>query len=86
MSMTAADHNRVEMDRLFREHPTLYQTFKNNVEVYSWLKMASMGKCTIEEALIGALVRLADTNQKQFDEIVKIKYRQEYGDAKAKNN
>lgn len=80
MSMTPADHNRAEMDRLFREHPTLYHMFKNNAEVYAWLKMASQGACTVEEALVGIIVRLAETNQKQFDEIVKIKYRQEYGD------
>lgn len=76
MSMTQADRNRAEMDRLFLEHPTLYQMFKNNAEVHSWLKMAAQGACTVEEALVGALVRLAETNKKQFDEIVELRMKE----------
>lgn len=78
--------NAPELDRIFTGHSMLHQSAKDNAEVYAWLKMAAMGKCTVEEALIGALVRLADTNQKQFDEIVAIKYRQEYPNDNTQSN
>jgi hypothetical protein len=68
--------NMPELDRIYREHPTLYQLTRDNVEIHSWLKMASIGACTVEEALIGAAVRLAETNKKQFDEIIELKMKE----------
>jgi len=86
MSVTPIDRTRGDIDRIFSEHPMLHQLTKDNAEVYAWFKMAAQGACTVEEALVGIVVRLADTNQKQFDEIVKIKYRQEYGNDNTKSN
>lgn len=72
MSVTPIDRTRADIDRIFTEHPTLHQLTKDNAEVYAWFKQAARGACTVEEALVGIVVRLCDTNQKQFDEIIKL--------------
>lgn len=57
---------------IFSEHPTLREVAYNDATVYAWFKQAQHGRCTIEEALVGALVWTTQEKQKYFDEVVEM--------------
>lgn len=62
--------NAPELDKLYNEHPLLYELTTKDADVHAWFKQAVYGRCTVEEALIGALVHVAQAKQKLFDEVI----------------
>lgn len=60
------------VNQLLSGHPSLRDLSKNDATIYAWFKQASLGRCTVEEALVGALVWVAQEKQKYFDEIVEL--------------
>lgn len=58
------------LQEFYAEHPALYELTKKDATVYAWFKQCELGRCTIEEALTGAVVYLAQEKNKYFDELV----------------
>lgn len=62
--------NKTELERLYTEHPIVKDLTRNDADVYAWFKMAKIGACTVEEALVGALVHVQERKQHYFDEVI----------------
>lgn len=75
LSIPPTDAN-IAVQELFSEHSALAELFKNEVTVYAWFKQAMAGHCTVEEALVGAVVHLAQEKQKYFDELIEAKMKE----------
>lgn len=68
--------NLPELDRLYHEHPTLHELTLNDADVYAWFRMCALGRCTVEETLIGALVHVQAAKERLFKQLMDEKLRQ----------
>lgn len=57
-----------KLAQLLQEHPELAKLSTSDADIYAWLKQCEMGRCTVEEALIGALVHMAASKAKLNDQ------------------
>ena len=69
-----------KLQELLGRHPSLLDKFRNDATVYAWFKQYSLGRCTLEELLVGTICWLADEKKKLFDEVVEM--HQRYGSNK----
>jgi hypothetical protein len=54
-----------------REHLT--ELSRNNATVYRAMMLAERGDCTFEQALIAAVLTLADQNRSLFDDVLRLR-------------
>jgi len=66
------DRERGKLQELLIEHWEVKKWFDNDATVHSWLKMVSIGHCTLEEAYIGILCHLAREKKHYFDKVVEL--------------
>lgn len=71
-SMESQRHEYEHLHKLLVEHEELKHWFQHDATVHSWLKMAEMGHCTVEDALIGIVVNVTKEKKGYFDEVVKL--------------
>ena len=65
--MTESD----KLNQILATHYELQALSENDADIYAWFQQCHKGRCTVEEALIGALVHVAKGKKKLFDELVK---------------
>ena len=60
------------LEEMFNNHPTILELTSHDPDVHAWFMQARKGRCTVEEALIGALINVQRAKEKYFNECVKL--------------
>lgn len=70
MNEMRAEYNKLHA--LLQSNKQLYDAFKNDPVVHTWLKRVEMGEIKLEPALTAITVSLIAQKQVFFDEIIKL--------------